>query len=450
METAIELVRNRFLDYGENEAIFWHGQITSYNALYDMVDVWHRRLEALHIKAGDICGILGDFSPSVAALFFALMEKRCILVPLTKTLKGIDEFVEIAQIGHMFTFSLDDDSYVYDNLHRTVNNDLLKKQIALQRSGLIVFSSGSTGKPKGILQDCERVMNKFVKPRKPWRTILFLMMDHFGGFNTFLSIFANGGLAVCLPTHSVEDVCRAIEISRANLLPTTPTFLNLLIASHCYKRFDLSSIELITYGTEMMNETTLANVKKILPSAKLKQTYGLSELGVLRSKTDDESSTWLKVGGEQFELKVVDNVLWIKAESNMVGYLNAPDPFDADGWFCTGDEVEQKGEYIRFLGRKSEIINVGGQKVFPAEVEAVILEDKNVQEVTVYGKPHPIMGSIVAAKVSLERPEDVRLFTTRIRKLCNSRLDKYKIPVKIDVLDESAQYNNRFKKIRNI
>ena len=171
METAIELVRNRFLEYGDSEAIFWHGQTISYNALYDMVDVWHRRLEALNIKSGDICGILGAFPPSVAALFFALMEKRCILVPLTKSLKGIDEFVEIAQIGHMFTFSLDDDSYVHDNLHRTVNNDLLKKQVALQRSGLIVFSSGSTGKPKGILQDCERVMNKLVQPRKPWRTL---------------------------------------------------------------------------------------------------------------------------------------------------------------------------------------------------------------------------------------------------------------------------------------
>ncbi len=198
----------------------------------------------------------------------------------------------------------------------------------------------------------------------------------------------------------------------------------------------------------MMNTTTLAKLQQIFPNAMLKQTYGLSELGVLRSRSKTDGSLWLKVGGGEFETKIVDNILWIRAESNMVGYLNAPNPFDEEGWFCTGDEVEQDGDYIRFVGRETDIINVGGQKVFPAEVEAVLLEDENIIEAAVYGKQHPLMGQIVAAKITLAKSEELKDVSIRVRKHCSERLAKYKVPVKIEIMDVNAQHNIRFKKIR--
>ena len=74
----------------------------------------------------------------------------------------------------------------------------------------------------------------------------------------------------------------------------------------------------------------------------------------------------------------------------MLGYLNAPSPFDEDGFMNTGDQVEQDGEWIRILGRESEIINIGGEKVYPAEIESVVLQLDGVEDVAVYGKSHPI------------------------------------------------------------
>jgi len=88
--------------------------------------------------------------------------------------------------------------------------------------------------------------------------------------------------------------------------------------------------------------------------------------------------------GEGFETRVVDGILHIKAKSAMLGYLNSPSPFTEDGWTITGDSVEVDGEYMRFMGRQSEIINVGGEKVYPGEVESVIQEFDNVAEVTVF------------------------------------------------------------------
>ena len=132
----------------------------------------------------------------------------------------------------------------------------------------------------------------------------------------------------------------------------------------------------------------------------------------------------------------------------MLGYLNAPSPFTDDGWFHTGDAVEVDGEYIRILGRKSELINVGGEKVYPAEVESVIQEMENIADVAVYSEKNPITGNIVCAKVSLSHDEERRALTSRIKKTCRERLQAYKVPVKIKIVD-GQQHSDRFKKIRN-
>jgi long-chain acyl-CoA synthetase len=131
----------------------------------------------------------------------------------------------------------------------------------------------------------------------------------------------------------------------------------------------------------------------------------------------------------------------------MLGYLNAPSPFTDDGWFNTGDAVEVDGEYFRILGRRSEIINVGGEKVYPAEVESLIQEMDNIAEVTVFGEKNPITGSIVCAMVHLKQPEDSKELTLRVKKFCRQQLPAFKVPVKV-IVDDSSQHSERFKKIR--
>jgi acyl-CoA synthetase (AMP-forming)/AMP-acid ligase II len=131
----------------------------------------------------------------------------------------------------------------------------------------------------------------------------------------------------------------------------------------------------------------------------------------------------------------------------MVGYLNSPSVFDADGWFNTQDQVELDGDYFRILGRATDLINVAGQKVYPSEVESVILEMDNVQDVAVYGEKHALLGNIVVAKIVVEMPESVESLKKRMRKQCLAHLAPFKVPVKI-VLTESPLHSIRQKKIR--
>jgi long-chain acyl-CoA synthetase len=188
-------------------------------------------------------------------------------------------------------------------------------------------------------------------------------------------------------------------------------------------------------------------MREVLPDVRFLQTYGLSEVGVLRSQSKDSDSLWVKVGGEGFETKVVDGTLWIRAASAMVGYLNAPSPFDEEGWLNTEDLVEVDGDYIRILGRSTDIINVGGQKVYPAEVESVLLEMKNVRDATVHGEANAILGAIVVARLSLFEPEDPRMLKERVRRFCRRRLAPYKVPVRIEVVGTEL-FGARYKRER--
>jgi len=101
-----------------------------------------------------------------------------------------------------------------------------------------------------------------------------------------------------------------------------------------------------------MPQATLQRLKRVFPEIKLQQTYGLIELGVLRSKSKSDDSLWVKIGGDGYQIRINNNLLEIKADSAMLGYLNAPSPFTEDGWFMTGDQVEIDGEYVKILGRK--------------------------------------------------------------------------------------------------
>lgn len=443
----IEFLLDVFQEFAKEEAILWKDRSYTYEWMRDRIGYWQNAIREREIPTGAVTILEADFSPNSVALFLALIDHRCVLVPLTSSVEmNKPEFIEISQ-GE-YSFCIDDSDHVeIVRLPYTAGHELYSILRRRRHPGLVLFSSGSTGKSKAAVHDLTGLLEKFKVRRHRQRAITFLLYDHIGGVNTMLHMLSNGGTIVTVQSRTPEDVLRGVEKYRVELLPTSPTFINLILLSEAYKRYDLSTLKTVTYGTEPMPESTLKRFHELFPQIKLQQTYGLSEVGILRSKSRSSNSLWVKVGGEGFETRVVDGILHIKAQSAMLGYLNAPSPFTEDGWFNTGDEVEVDGDYLRILGRRSEIINVGGEKVYPAEVESVIQEMDNVAEVTVVGEKNPITGNIVCARVRLQQPEDPKAFTLRLKKFCRQRLPAYKTPVKVELAEEE-QHSARFKKMR--
>ena len=439
---------DRFAQAPAKAAFIHKDRTVTYAAVIDSIGSFRTRIKQTGIKRGERVVVLGDYAPEVFCLFFALAQNGNIIVPLTResvveeevalTVCGCDWFVDFSPAGIEPTITRHEIA---------VENSLLAEFQRKNHPGLVLFSSGSTGKPKGILYDFARLSEKFRKQREPVIAIPFLMIDHFGGINTILAITSSLGTAVTVADRSVTSICKAIEKYHVELLPTTPSFLTMLMASRLNQQFNLSSLKRISYGTEVMPQSTLDRVRAAFPQAELLQTYGLSEVGVLRSQSRPDGSLWVRLGGPGFQTRVVDDILWIKSDFAMEGYLNAPSEFDAEGWFNTRDKVEVDGEYFRILGRTTDIINVGGQKVYPAEVEDFLLQLDNIVDVAVYGEPSPLLGQLVVAKVQLERPESADQLKKRIRQACAGHLTSFKIPGKV-VIATDPLYSARQKKLR--
>ena len=188
---------------------------------------------------------------------------------------------------------------------------------------------------------------------------------------------------------------------------------------------------------------------KSLPKIKLRQTYGMTEIGILDVKSKSSASLEICITKNNHDYKIIDDILYIKSDSSMLGYLNYQSPFTDDGWINTGDKVKINGKYMTILGRESELINVGGEKVYPIEVEDILKEIKNISDVIVYGKNNRILGQIVAADIKLSKPvSKTKDFIISIKKYCSSKLDNYKVPMQINLVNK-IHLNDRFKKVRS-
>lgn len=444
----MQFLIDRFAEAPSQTAFVDRDRRVSYGEVLTAIAEYERLLEASGILRGAVVVVVGDYSPEVFCFLMALGRRACVAVPVTPTsVIEKDTILELSDAEWVAEFDAGAKAPRLAPTAQRATNGLLVRFLETGHPGMILFSSGSTGLPKAILLDLELVVEKFRKRGTPVVAIAFLMLDHFGGINTILAITSSLGTVVTVGDRSVAGICRAIHEHRVEVLPTTPSFLNMLVRSDMVKQFDLSSLKRITYGTEVMPQATLDRVRQCFPDVQLQQTYGLSELGVLRSKSREDGSLWVRIGGEGFQTKVVDGILWIKSDYAMVGYLNAPSPFDAEGWFNTQDKVEVDGEWFRILGRVTDLINVAGQKVYPAEIEEVILTLDNVEDVAVYGEKHALLGQIVVAKVVTRTPEPVAALKQRIRKICLERLAPFKVPSKVLLTDEGL-YSVRLKKLR--
>ena len=325
---------------------------------------------------------------------------------------------------------------------------MIKKLKESQSSGLILFSSGSTGKPKAMIHNLNNLIDSYKdKKAKSMNMLVFLMFDHIGGLNTLFNALCMGACLIIPKNRDAKNICELIEKYKIMVLPSSPTFLNLILISGENKNYDLSSLRMITYGTESMPESLLLKLKESFPKVKFLQTFGTSETGISTTSSKSSDSLYMKIEDANQEYKIVDNELWLRSKTQVLGYLNAlMDSFTSDGWFKTGDLVEELEDgYLKIIGRSKEVINVGGQKVLPAEVESVILSMDEIDDCMVYSESNVITGQTVVCDVVLHEPkENIKKI---IRLFCKDKIDAFKIPTKVNVV-EKTNFSERFKKIR--
>ena len=427
----------------EKTAIITDGNSFTYAQVLNCYDQYMEIL--VNVPQGSVVAVRGEFDVETIGLMLALMDKHCIYVPISRAVVDVSYYQETAQTE--FFIDMEDKQLI--TMCGKAIHPLYEALRKIQHPGIVFFSSGTTGKPKAAVHDLMPYIHRFEEPGKTLRSMAFLLFDHAGGFNTVMHSISNAGLMITLTKRTPDEVCQAIEKNKLELLPTSPTFLHMLLLGRYYEKYDLSSLKIISYGTEPMPASTLVRMHKLFPDVKMKQTYGLTELGAIRTKSKSSDSLWMKMGGDaHHQTKVVDGILYVKSDMAMLGYLNAEAPFDEEGWYNTGDHVEVDGEYFLIQGRDCERINVGGEKVYPAEVESVLLSIDGVADAAVVGAPNLILGQVVEAHICSDGKLDKETLTKRIKETCRQKLEKYKRPMKIVFMDSTFE-SERFKKKRS-
>ncbi|MCT7501669.1 fatty acid--CoA ligase family protein [Aliarcobacter cryaerophilus] len=441
----MSFILDKLKSFNSKNAIVFEDRIYTYEEFIKQIKDYKNILDKHNISS-KVVVILGDYSFYNLALFFALYENKNIIVPITSNIKKVqDDFIEESFCQTII--KTDEKNLLIQNLKTIFSHNMIDNLREKNSSGLILFSSGSTGKPKAMIHNLDTLIDSFKdKKEKSMNMLVFLMFDHIGGLNTVFNALCMGASLIIPKIKDAKTICELIEKYKIMVLPSSPTFLNLILISEEYKNYDLSSLRMITYGTETMPQSLLLKLKEVFPKVKFLQTFGTSETGISTTSSKSSNSLFMKLEDINGEYKIVENELWLRSKTQVLGYLNASmDSFTSDGWFKTGDLVEVDGEYIKIIGRAKEVINVGGQKVLPAEVESVILSIEEISDCMVYGEKNAITGQTVVCDVVLNK--NIENIKKRVRVFCKDRLDAYKIPTKVNVVDKT-NFSDRFKKIR--
>jgi acyl-CoA synthetase (AMP-forming)/AMP-acid ligase II len=434
----LEALLQRFAGYADRVAIVVKGEEFSYAQLVSEIELWRARVREAGLE-GRAIGYASDFGFDSIALQFACLAEGnvVVLLPTDRDRAGYLKDGCVTDVVGAERGVLAVQAVHGSNTHPT-----LAALLSQHEPGLVIFSSGSSGRPKAALHSLERFLSKFERPGRAMRTLAFLMYDHIAGQDTLFHTLGSGGTLILVAQRDPDYIVELIKSTRVEVLPTSPSFLRLLFASRDVESSEMPSLRVITFGSEPMDAGTMRQLAERFPDVERIQKYGTTETGSPRTQTRSGDSLWFKfkTGTTQAETRIRDGILWLRSPATLLGYLNADMPLNEDGWYCTGDRVEQDGEWIRVIGRDSEMINVGGEKVSPVEVEDVIRELGFVRDVLVVGEPNGLLGNIVAARVVVDRDEstDPVAIAREIRRYTRSRLARFKVPVKVDLVDQLA------------
>ena len=285
---------------------------------------------------------------------------------------------------------------------------------------ITLFTSGTSGIPKKVSHSYENII-RAIKINSNYEESIWGLAytpTHMAGLQVFFQAFFNKSTLVRLIKMSREQICYEIVQYQITHLSATPTFYRMLLPVEN----SFVSVMHISAGGERFDMKLFSQLSQLFPNAKISNIYASTEAGSVFSSS-----------GENFTIKE-NYISWVKIENNelllhrnIVGDSISLD-FDLDGWYATGDIVEIISEtplLFRFIYRKNELINVGGDKVYPAEIEECLLSIDGIKEARVFAKTNSLMGSIVCANVVLS---DLNLTELMIRQFLQSKLPEYKIP----------------------
>lgn len=307
----------------------------------------------------------------------------------------------------------------------------------------ILFTSGTTNRPKmvchtlaslaGPLDDGLQVARGAV-----WST--FYDVRRYGGLQILLRALLGGGsLVLSSACEPVGDFLIRAGRNDVTHISGTPSHWRRALMSANAGRMAPQYVRL---SGEIADQAILDHLKQAYPRAEVAHAFASTEAGVAFDVRDGLAgfpASYIGQPGAKAEMRVVDGTLRIRSSRTASHYLGAaPRLGDNEGFVDTGDMVERLGERYYFVGRREGVVNVGGQKVHPEEVESVINRHPGVRMSRVRARSSPITGALVAAEIVPRHPADradFAMLREEILEMCRAALPAHKVPVSLSAVD---------------
>ncbi len=338
-------------------------------------------------------------------------------------------------------------------------------EIEEDNPALILFTSGTTGLPKGtmithrnmITSACKQGYYSLELPLKNpehSRTLLVAPLFHVLALQEQLMGALYSGTTIYMMSVLRPDLFLELIVKeKINILTGTPTLFWLLLHKTPIEKYDLSCVEQVKYGGAPMPPDLLKEMKDVFKGVRFVNGYGLTEASVITLLLDkfcEERPTSVGRPALCSEVRFVDpsggevpskeiGELTVRGGLVTKGYYKLESETREayrNGWFFTGDLGFQDEEgFIYLVGRSKEMINRGGEKVYPVEVENVLHLHSKILDVSVVGLPDPVMGECVVCAV-IPRPDSGEILLSEIQEFCKDKLAYYKIPQKLFLVQD--------------
>src|ERR1700722_2714559 len=304
----------------------------------------------------------------------------------------------------------------------------------------LMLTSGTSGVPKIVGHTREVLTGAIVADGPPrgappvWAT--FYDIRRYGGLQIFLrAILSGGSMVLSEPGEALADHVARLNAGGVTHISGTPSHWRKLLMSGSAAGFSPRYVRL---SGEIADQAVLDGLRHAFPEASIGHAYASTEAGVGFAVNDGREGFPSSLLGSRdgVEMKVEDGSLRIRSTRTAHAYVgrNAAALADADGFVDTGDMVELRGERYHFVGRRGGIINIGGLKVHPEEIEAVINRHPEVRMSRAKSRKSPITGSIVVADVILADGCDMGssgAIREKILADCRASLPSHKVPAVI-------------------
>jgi acyl-coenzyme A synthetase/AMP-(fatty) acid ligase len=304
-----------------------------------------------------------------------------------------------------------------------------------------MLTSGTSGVPKIVRHTLEGLTGAIVadgpaRGAPPvWAT--FYDIRRYGGLQILLrAVIGGGSMVLSEPGEAIADYVARLQANGVTHISGTPSHWRKLLMSGAAAGFSPRYVRL---SGEIADQAVLDGLSRAFPDASIGHAYASTEAGVgfaINDGLEGFPASLLGTVSDGVEMKVVDGSLLIRSARTADAYVgqNAAALTDADGFVDTGDMVELRGDRYHFVGRRGGIINIGGLKVHPEEIEALINRHAEVRMSRARSRRSPITGSIVVADIILadgfdaSRSDEIR---DKILADCRAQLAPHKVPAMI-------------------